>query len=257
MTGGCSRKEGLEEGKVIISIACSYSPKDVGAQVINKSIDKFMEENPDIKVKKIWFSSSYWTKLMTMIAGGIPPDIFRVGPDYVPNLIQKGVLMPLDSFIEKSEVLKLKDFFLRFCGNTGLMERLSVKVLFTVLVQTGLRIEPCSLIIKICLIRQERGKQFGCWLGNIPLLVYQNGGRVFSEDGKRCLMDSPEAIEAFQFLVDLRAKDKVMPSYSELRDTDQLQLFQTGRLGMFLSGRYYASIVEKAVKGRIRWAVAP
>ncbi|MCD6219049.1 sugar ABC transporter substrate-binding protein, partial [Candidatus Calescamantes bacterium] len=194
-------------------------------------------------------------------------------------------LMPLDSFIEKSEVLKLEDFFpqvlwkYRFDEKTKTIGKGSIygfgtdwspdytlffnKDMFD---EAGIKYPTESLsweefreIAKKLTVRKGRKKQFGCllWSGDIPLLVYQNGGRVFSEDGKRCLLDSPEAIEAFKFLVDLRVKDKVIPSYSELQETDRLQLFQTGRLGMFLSGRYYVPCVEKAVKGRIRWGVAP
>jgi multiple sugar transport system substrate-binding protein len=65
-------------------------------------------------------------------------------------------------------------------------------------------------------IRDERGraKQFGFlmdwWLW--PQFVLQWGGSVFSEDGTRCTLDSPEAIAGVQFLHDLMYKYKVMPS---------------------------------------------
>ena len=89
---GCTAKrEGA--GKIQISIACTYSPVDTGVQVIDKSIDKFMVEHPDIFVKKIWFTRDYQTKLMTMIAGGSAPDIFRTSPDMVPTYISRGILM--------------------------------------------------------------------------------------------------------------------------------------------------------------------
>ncbi len=277
---GCTTRK-RESGRGIqISIACTYSPTDTGVQAIDKSIDKFMVEHPDIFVKKIWFTRDYQTKLMTMIAGGTAPDIFRTSPDMVPTYISRKILMPLDDFIKKSSELKLEDFFpqvlhkYRFDGETigkgpvygfGTDWSLDQTLFFNkdMFDKEGIPYPTKSLsweefrdIAKKLTHREDRKKQFGCLIGYIPLLVYQNGGRVFSEDGKRCLLDSPEAIEAFKFLVDLRIKDEVMPSYTELRDTNQLQLFQTGRLGMFLSGRYYVPIVSSVVK-HFKWGVAP
>ena len=42
--------------------------------------------------------------------------------------------------------------------------------------------------------------------------VHQFGGRLYSEDGTRCAIDSPEAIQAFQLLQDLTYKYEVMPN---------------------------------------------
>ncbi|MCK4307916.1 sugar ABC transporter substrate-binding protein [candidate division WOR-3 bacterium] len=278
---GCTaKKEGV--GKEQVSIACSYSPVDTGTQVIDKSIDKFMIEHPDIFVKKIWFTRDYQVKLMTMIAGGTAPDIFRVAPNMVPTYISRGIVMPLDDFIKKSSELKLKDFFpqvlhkYKFDGETigkgpvygfGTDWSPDYTLFFNkdMFDKEGIPHPTESLsweefrdIAKKLTHREIRKKQFGCLLSlrDIPLLVYQNGGRVFSEDGKKCLLDSPEAIEAFRFLVDLKVKDRVMPSYTETADTNQLQLFQMGKLGMFLSGRYYVPVVSGVVKN-FKWGVAP
>jgi len=43
-------------------------------------------------------------------------------------------------------------------------------------------------------------------------MILQNGGRIISEDGKRCLIDSPEAVEALEFVRQLYTTDKVIPS---------------------------------------------
>ncbi|MDH7571403.1 MAG: extracellular solute-binding protein, partial [Armatimonadota bacterium] len=49
-------------------------------------------------------------------------------------------------------------------------------------------------------------------------MIYQNGGCFFTPDGRRCVVDSPEAIEAVQFYYDLMADDRhhVMPSPADL-----------------------------------------
>jgi multiple sugar transport system substrate-binding protein len=66
-------------------------------------------------------------------------------------------------------------------------------------------------------LRDERGrtKQFGflCdWDISWPQFVLQWGGRVYSPDGTRCVVDSPEAIAAIQFLHDLIYRYHVMPT---------------------------------------------
>lgn len=276
---GCKAKtEG--KGAVTISLACTYSPIDIGCQIIDKSIDEFMKVNPDIKVKKLWFTKDYTTQLMTMIAGGNPPDIFRVGPDLVPTYISKGILMPLDGFIAKSNTLKLEDFFpqvlwkYRFDGkaigqgsiygfgtdwspdfalffNKDIFDKAGIKY-----PEKSLSWEEFRDVAGKLTVREAGKKQFGCLPPPIQVLVYQAGGKVFSEEGKKCLLDSPQAIEAFQFLLDLRLKDKVVPSQGEVQDTNQLQLFQTGRLAMFFSGRHYVPIVSNAVRN-FKWGVAP
>ncbi|MCX6358632.1 MAG: extracellular solute-binding protein [Armatimonadetes bacterium] len=59
-----------------------------------------------------------------------------------------------------------------------------------------------------------RATQFGfmCEWWQWLHFVYQFGGRVYSEDGTRCVVDSPETVAAVQLLYDLIYKYKVMPS---------------------------------------------
>ncbi|MFA7372469.1 MAG: sugar ABC transporter substrate-binding protein [bacterium] len=268
--------------KTVISVACAYSPTSVGARIIDKSIDEFVKQNPDITVKKIWFTKDYTTKLVTMIAGGTPPDIFRLGPDFIPDYVSKGALMPLDKFVTESKVLKTECFFPQLLYKYR-FDRVSMSIgkgpiygfgtdwspdytLFynkDMFDKAGIPYPTRSLNwdefrdIAVKLTSGEAGgRRYGCLVSDIPLLVSQNGGNVFSEDGKRCLLDRPEAVEAFQYLVDLSFRYKVMPSYSELQSSNHLQLFQTGRLGMFLSGRYHAPILSEQISS-FEWGVAP
>ncbi|MDD3925651.1 MAG: sugar ABC transporter substrate-binding protein [bacterium] len=281
MLVGCGNNK-EQRDKTVITIACTYSPTDIGCRIIDKSIDKFMKQNPGIEVKKVWLTEQYQTKLMTMIAGGNPPDIFRLAPDYIPTYVQRGTLESLDKYIAKSNILKLEDFY--------------SQVLYKYKYETGSRTvgkgpvygfgtdwsPDCTLFynkdmfdkaglpyptksmnweeFRQTAIKLTTGKggqrRFGCLIGDIPLLVAQNGGSVFSPDGRRCLLDNPQAIEAFQYLVDLKLRDRVMPSAGDLQSSNYLQLFQAERLGMFLSGRFYVSIMQEQVKG-VRWGVAP
>src|SRR5690606_34354451 len=44
-----------------------------------------------------------------------------------------------------------------------------------------------------------------------PIFVWSNGGRVFSEDGSRMILDQPEAVEALEFYVDLGRVHQIAP----------------------------------------------
>lgn len=67
--------------------------------------------------------------------------------------------------------------------------------------------------------------------------IWSNGGDLLSEDGKTCLLDQPEAIEALQLYDDLTNKYKVAPegvttySWSESQDA-----FLTGKVSMTVLG---------------------
>jgi len=71
-------------------------------------------------------------------------------------------------------------------------------------------------VAKRLTVRDERGRitQFGllCDWWQWPQFVMQWGGRIYSPDGTRCVIDSPEAVAAVQFMHDLMYVHHVMPS---------------------------------------------
>jgi len=100
-------------------------------------------------------------------------------------------------------------------------------------------------------VRDSRGriKQFGflCDWWYWPQFVMQWGGRVYSPDGARCVVDSPEAIAAVQFMHDLMYKHHVTPTpVDEATMATQggwgsgtISYFGTGRGAMAMGGRWW------------------
>jgi multiple sugar transport system substrate-binding protein len=68
-----------------------------------------------------------------------------------------------------------------------------------------------------------------------PALVRQNGGRIISKDGTRCLLGSAEAVEALEFWVALRQTHKVVPTPETMMDMSVWRMFALQRTGMFVS----------------------
>ncbi len=100
-------------------------------------------------------------------------------------------------------------------------------------------------------IRDKRGRatQFG-FIFDIPLVwqqfIWQWGGRVFNDDGTKCIMDSPEAIAGIQFIHDLIYKYRVSPNPVEEQAASQggwgsgsITLFGANRSAMANGGRWW------------------
>ncbi|MDY5584423.1 MAG: sugar ABC transporter substrate-binding protein [Arcanobacterium sp.] len=84
----------------------------------------------------------------------------------------------------------------------------------------------------------------------------QNGTPLQTEDGALNL-DTPEAVESFQYLVDLINTHKVSPSAAETNVNGELaqEMFMRGEMALFQSGPY--SLKTIAEKSNINWGIAP
>jgi len=81
---------------------------------IRKDLDVFEEAFPEIKVKFVYVPSpDYQTKLLTMIAGGVAPDVFVVFGAYLNDMYKRGVFEPLDQFIKNDPESGWGDFFVQ------------------------------------------------------------------------------------------------------------------------------------------------
>jgi len=88
--------------------------------------------------------------------------------------------------------------------------------------------------------------------------IYENGGKIFSEDGTKCIIDRPEAVEAIKFMIDLSVKYRVNPTTSmrKIKQFSKNSMFVSGRLAMVFVGRWYYPFILEKMKG-VRWGVAP
>jgi multiple sugar transport system substrate-binding protein len=111
----------------------------------------------------------------------------------------------------------------------------------------------------------RRNETFGIMGYDLQEAIWQNGGSFYSPDGTRCTLDSPEAIEAAQWLMDLQFKYKCAPSPSEEDAMASaggwgqgiITLFSAQRLGMIRYGRWGLIVWRKDPKLRIGVAPLP
>ena len=90
-------------GKVTIKYAFWGNPAAIGVE--EDILKEFHKEYPHIQVEPIATPyDDYHTKILTMIAGGLAPDVMRIDSYYFADFMEAQVLMPLDDLIERDEI---------------------------------------------------------------------------------------------------------------------------------------------------------
>jgi multiple sugar transport system substrate-binding protein len=89
------------------------------------------------------------------------------------------------------------------------------------------------------------------------IAVWSYGGDLFDKDLTRCTLDSPQAVEALQFLTDLVVKYNYNPNPAQLRGTNVQGVFRAGRLGFWAQGNQLAAARSlDADKPAFAWGLA-
>jgi multiple sugar transport system substrate-binding protein len=274
--GGQTEKlSGSGTGTVVVALP-SDNPADISLRTAQGKA--FTKQNPDVNVKILTIpGQNYDQKVLTMIAGGKPPDIFGSGDVQIPNIVQKRYAVDLTPFI-KQEKYDIGDFQkevvsgLTFDGKlVGLTDNWDTQVLYynktlfdkagvdypnenwtwDDFLATGKKLTSGSGSKKVY------GAVFDPWFAPVYDVIWSFGGQVFSEDGKSCELDSPQSTQAIQWVADLFAQG-VSPNPSQLSGLgqDSAQLFLSGRAAMSVGNGRWAAFEYGDVK-QFEWKVAP
>lgn len=88
---------------VTVKYAFWGNPAAIGVE--EDIIKEFMKANPKIRVEPVVSGyDDYHTKIMTMIAGGMSPDVMRIDSYYFMDFVKTGVLMCIDPLIERDKL---------------------------------------------------------------------------------------------------------------------------------------------------------
>jgi multiple sugar transport system substrate-binding protein len=87
-----------------------------------------------------------------------------------------------------------------------------------------------------------------------PQFIMQWGGRIYTEDGTRCVIDSPEAVAGIQFFQDLMYLYKVMPSPVDEAamataggwGSGTITLFGAKKAAMAMGGRWWLCLLRES-----------
>lgn len=271
LIGGCSR--GGADGRTHIRWVVDPNP------IRQAQIAGFERNNPDVKVELDPDAGSQ--KILTQLAGGIYPDLFAIyDPASIQVFAKKGVLQDLRPLMKKHGVDKsefwpqLKPYMEREGIICGLPDNCGPYVVFynrRMFHKAGIAPPSADWTWEDMLgkarkltKRDSRGRitQFGIGYIEPWIIFWQYGGRMFSPDGKRCVIDSPECKAAARFWASLRLTEHVTPTASEEQGLATLgawggagNLFKAERLGMYVAGRWMS--IEYRKNKDLDWDIAP
>jgi multiple sugar transport system substrate-binding protein len=243
---------------------------------MKKMAADFHKLHPNITIKFQNVSADNASqKLTTQIAGGNPPDVAYIDASGTSDFASRQALVNLDNYISRSKVVKMDDYveafrtFVTYKGgtwgmpvdgeSTGLFYR---KDLFAA---AGISAPPKTweeFEAAAKKLTDPAKKQYGYevfapeaayyWY---PWL-YQGGGDLLSEDGKKVLFTSDEAKKAAEFYVGLAKY--APPDYLNSNSYDGRVAFAQGQVAMYMAGSWFAGTLHSEYpKIDDKWAAAP
>jgi ABC-type glycerol-3-phosphate transport system substrate-binding protein len=190
------------------------------------------KSNPGIQVELVPLPTqdAYNQKLMTAAAGNALPDILHVDELFVPQFADAGILADITALANGSNPMNkadLNDSAIAMATYNGKLYGYPDNYTWCVLayrkdnfIAAGL--DPNKppktwdeFVTYAKKLTDASKNQYGFVIQPYDWWfiswLWMNGGDLFSPDGKKCVLDSPEAVEALQFYCDLNDKHHVVP----------------------------------------------
>lgn len=277
---GCGRQENTQ-GKTVVRFSFWGDYKDLAMW---KTIAaNFEKANPDIKMKLEYISGDYGRKLPLVMASGTAADVVEMDDEVYPSYAVRGYLLNLKPYVQRDRAeLKIDDFFptslesftyrgfqggLPWDGGPVLVyynKDMFDKAHIPYPTNNWTWAQFRAIAKKLTHIDKEgdgANDRFGTnisvdgMLGVEPV-VWSFGGRVLNPEHTKFVMNSPKALQAFQFMYDLKWQDHSVAWAGEgesIMTEDQLL---RGGVGMVLGGTYMMANLE-AFKGKnvMRWGI--
>ena len=245
---GSATNSKSEGGKTTVAYM-TFSANGGHEADLEKIVAGFEKENPDIKVKVETIPyDDYFTKLQTALAGGTAGDAFELNYENFVTYAENGSLAELkdvDGTVYKKSLL---DAYAHDGTQFGLPESFSDVVLFynkDLFDKAGIPTPSSDWTWKDEQAAAEKltDAKAGVWGDYQPVTFFefykalaQSGGTFLTEDGSKAAFNSPEGIEAANWLVG--KSGKTMPTEAQGAGTPDFDtnLFKDGKLAMWHSG---------------------
>ena len=190
-------------------------------------VPAFEAANPDIAVNLQYLDWRVFTeKLIAAHAGGVLPDVYQAGAEYVAPLATKGMALDIDNYVsawgQKDDFYDSAWSTVSYQGKTYGVPVLSAPQTLMyrkdMLSDSGVTSGPTSWEdleqIAMKATKHDGDKFVVSGFNAKPIwqqylwFLFQNGGDVFTQDGK-VVVNSPEAVEALDYFSRLFNQDKV------------------------------------------------
>jgi multiple sugar transport system substrate-binding protein len=217
---------------------------------LQQVVDTFNQNNDDINVV-LNLVPDYDTRLQTSVAGGSPPDVFYIDSFRLPDFVDANVLEPAEGRIEGADdfYASLRDAFtvdatfycppkdfstLALQYNTDMFDAAGLEYPNENWTWQDLRnaaeqlSDPDAGVYGMVL-----SADFARWIA----FLYQAGGSVADENFTQMTINSPQALEAMEFYVDM-VLDGVAAQPSDLDSGWAGEAFGRERAAMSMEGNW-------------------
>ncbi len=230
-------------------------------EIWNKVMDNFMKENPDIKVhiENVPYQE-YWSKLLTMSAGGTSPDVIFMESTRLPSFVEKDSLLAVDDLVKKDKDIKLNDFYpvalnmFKYNGKLyGLPNDLAIIAMYynkDAFDKAGVDYpgadwtwnDMIEIGKKLTIDKNKDGTpdQYGLTHYSWDIAVYQSGGDVVDNVFKpeKSTFNTPAVKKALNFCRDLAFKHKISPPPVQQQYRTVYEMFTSGYVAMTMDGHW-------------------
>ncbi len=252
------QQEGSSEAEKASLRFSHWIGPDQWGKVLEAWAEEYEEQNPNVEIAiEMTPWTGYWSKLQTSMAGGTEPDVMEMSGAYFFKFAPGGALLDMNPYLEK-QGHSFDDFYsapLQEVTWEGKMYSIPYgitngSVLYynkNIFDGAGLDYPDNTYAVekwiadgkKITSDTDGDGKndQYGNFVeSNYSFwpLIWDNGGDVLNDDLNKCLLDQPEAVEAFQLMHDMVHKQKISPTYAQIEGIDDF--FLTGKLATHIDG---------------------
>lgn len=248
---GCTK---TQQEEIVFSSWGSISE----VKILNKAIENFEKQNPNIKIKFMHIPQNYFQKIHLLFASNSSPDVIFINNLYLP--IYEKHLENLNDIVDK------KIFYRQAIDGLSINNKLlaaprdiSNQVFY---VNTDLiKLNDDNLSMDELLVHAQsvsNTKTFGLSHENdiywaLPYLRYFGGGIL--DENLNLVIDSAKSEKGLNFYKSLTEDYKIAPSKSQVGSLTQAQMFINGNIGFYLSGRWMYPIITS--KANFNWKIIP
>jgi ABC-type glycerol-3-phosphate transport system substrate-binding protein len=281
---GCGRDEAAPQGRSVPPAALEFhyhwSQNSPGEQGWSDVVRKFQEAHPGVTVQLVRHGG--FEKVVAAASAGTPPELIDMSPTQYAATAPRGLLAPLDPFLNRGGGVKVGDLIPVLqeqaklpSGISALPSEAGVSLVFynlDLIEEAGLK-EPTStwhwqrefLELARRVTRDgppESGRygvehvNNGWWGSQWYAPVWAFGGDLLSKDNKACALAGAGSVAGLQFLAELTYKWRVTVTAPARQTASQGRpFFETGRLALHPAGHFYYAQIK--ARSPFRWGVLP
>lgn len=247
--------DGTVEEEVVTIRYATFSPGEAHEKDLQAMIKAFEAQHKNIKIEyEMAAFDDYFTRLQTQIAGNNAPDVLELNYENFVSYASRGALLDLSQLLTNDSdfdpsVLNQEAFkAFQYDGKQyGMVESFSNVVFFynkELFDEAGVDYPNESWTWEDELEAAQAIMDYheGVWGTFSPLqfwefykTIAQNGGGLFDSDGN-VTVNTPENIEALQWMVDKINKYEVTPSDAAMSGQSPEDLFLDGKIAMLRTG---------------------